>query len=196
MTYDTAFFAENRRVARQSARIVMPWVLNRLGPKSVIDVGCGSGEWGLVAQEEGIPTVGVDGYAADCAIANFERVDLRNGYDCDGYDLAICLEVAEHLPPESARPLVKGLCRAQWVLFSAAHPGQGGVNHHNEQWGTWWAHAFGQHGKYGASTVKWAFWNDNRVQDFYRENMLIFGDEPVGDPVVDVIHPARTGLWP
>lgn len=194
--YDAAFFTENRRVARQSARIIMPWVLNRYGPKSVVDVGCGAGEWGLVAQEQGIPTHGADGYAEDCAITDFFRADLRYGFPCRDYDLAICLEVAEHLPVESARPLVEGLTQAKWVLFSAAHPGQGGVDHQNEQWGTWWAGLFAEYGKYGSSTVKWAFWDDRRVQDFYRENMLVFGDEPLGAPVVDVIHPERLGTWP
>src|SRR5262249_60644531 len=50
------------------------------------------------------------------------------------FDLVVCLEVAEHLPTDSAANLLTNLCNAgDVVLFSAAIPGQGGVNHINEK---------------------------------------------------------------
>jgi hypothetical protein len=46
------------------------------------------------------------------------------------FDLAVCLEVAEHLPPERAESFIRELCDlAPVVLFSAAIPGQGGTGH-------------------------------------------------------------------
>lgn len=195
--YDPLFFAANRESAARSAGKVMPWLLDRLQPASVVDVGCGAGEWGVVAERAGIETLGVDGHSAgECALGWFAEVDLTGGYDCAGFDLAICLEVAEHLPERSAEPLVAGLCNARWVLFSAAWPGQGGVGHVNEQWATWWAARFRQHGYLGSTAIRWHFWDDRDVNDFYRENMVLYGRDVLGPPVVDVIHPERFGRWP
>ena len=50
------------------------------------------------------------------------------------YELAVCLEVAEHLNESSADNLILQLTNlANRVLFSAAIPGQGGLHHVNEQ---------------------------------------------------------------
>ena len=50
------------------------------------------------------------------------------------FDLAISLEVGEHLPPACEETLVASLARiAPVVLFSAAVPQQGGNDHLNEQ---------------------------------------------------------------
>jgi 2-polyprenyl-3-methyl-5-hydroxy-6-metoxy-1,4-benzoquinol methylase len=66
---------------------------------------------------------------------SFVSLDLRQPFDIPGrYDLVICLEVAEHLSPESGRYLVRALSQAApLVFFSAAVPGQGGSYHVNEQ---------------------------------------------------------------
>jgi hypothetical protein len=49
------------------------------------------------------------------------------------FDLAISLEVAEHLPEGSAGALVSTLIEAApVVVFSAAIKGQSGTNHINE----------------------------------------------------------------
>src|SRR5690606_41065311 len=70
----------------------------------------------------------------------FMEWDLRHPFDLGrGFDLVICLEVAEHLPESSAADLVDSLCRhSNRILFSAAIPGQGGQNHLNEQWSEYW----------------------------------------------------------
>ena len=70
----------------------------------------------------------------------FKEFDLSKPYaDSKRFDLAICLEVAEHLPVNAADAIVESLTRlAPVVLFSAAIPHQGGVNHINEQWLDYW----------------------------------------------------------
>lgn len=51
------------------------------------------------------------------------------------FDLAMTIEVAEHLTPVRADSFVEDLTRlSDVVLFSAAIPAQGGINHVNEQW--------------------------------------------------------------
>ena len=208
VTYDQAFYQQQNPIALESARAMLPAVLVFTGARSVVDVGCGVGAWASVAKNEGCTVRGVDGNVPVDQLLlearEFVRGDLTAGYPCSGFDLAVCLEVAEHLPESSAPALVGGLCRAEWVLFSGAHPGQGGVDHQNERWGTWWERLFEDRGYLGSSMLKWRFWDDRRIQDYYLENVLLFASEKTwwragydrSDlGAVDVIHPVRTGLW-
>lgn len=50
------------------------------------------------------------------------------------FDLAISVEVAEHLPKEAAETFIDNLVSlSDEVVFGAAYEHQGGVNHLNEQ---------------------------------------------------------------
>jgi hypothetical protein len=80
------------------------------------------------------------------------------------FDLAVSLEVAEHLPPERGEGFVEDLCRlAPVVLFSAAVPGQGDpkhTGHLNERWQSYWASLFHERGYERAECVRPAIWED------------------------------------
>lgn len=206
MSYDAAFYTENARIGLESAEIMLPAVLEVTRATNVIDIGCGSGAWLSVAKAHGCTVKGIDRNTPDSHLlidsTEFERRDLTEGVDCTGYDLAMCLEVAEHLPESSAKALVNGLCKARFVLFSAAIPGQRGVDHINEQWSTWWEPFFEANGYDGSSALRWRFWTDRRIANFYRQNVLVFADwndldraELAYSPVVDVVHPERLGIW-
>ena len=175
--YDSTFFTENLRVGLTAANIVLPPLLDQLDIHSVIDVGCGSGAWTSVAKGHGCKVMGVDGHAPQNPLLDdgeFTSADLTQGWDCSGYDLAICLEVAEHLAPGAASLLVKGLCEAKWVLWSAAIPGQGGTNHINEQWQTYWESIFYAHGMIGSADLCEKYWDDNAIAPFYRHGMIVY----------------------
>src|SRR5262249_48198784 len=59
------------------------------------------------------------------------------------YDIAISLDVAEHLPEKVADRYVGLLCGlSSIVIFSAATPGQGGTDHVNEQPHSYWIEKF------------------------------------------------------
>jgi hypothetical protein len=63
------------------------------------------------------------------------------------FDLAYCFEVAEHVPPALGDRLVAHLAdSAPVVVFTAAHPGQGGIGHVNEQPKAYWIERFDAHG--------------------------------------------------
>lgn len=201
MIYDTAFFEDNVAVAGPAAAVVMPWVIERTKAHSVIDVGCGPGTWLSVAKSLGCEVQGYDGYAPDSHLlidqSEFTRHDLTEGIDCHGFDLAMSLEVAEHLPESSAAALVAGLCRAPYVFWSAAIPGQNGVNHINEQWPSWWAPYFAANGYYGSCDIRRVFWDDRRIAGYYRQNFIIWST-PTGlkelrmnENVIDEVHPDR-----
>ena len=96
-------------------------------------------------------------------------------------DLAICLEVAEHLTPAAGARLVKTLCSvAPVVLFSAAIPAQGGTNHINEQWQSHWADEFAAHGFDCFDPIRPEIWNDRDVFPWYRQNILLFVSRSAG----------------
>ncbi|MDW8444469.1 MAG: hypothetical protein RML45_09315 [Acetobacteraceae bacterium] len=91
------------------------------------------------------------------------------------FDLALSLEVAEHLPPERAAGFVADLVRlAPAVLFSAAIPLQGGTNHVNERWQAFWAGLFASHGYRAFDVIRPRVWDDPRVEPWYRQNTVLF----------------------
>ena len=112
------------------------------------------------------------------------------------------LEVAEHLPASSAPALVDGLCEAPFVFWSAAIPGQLGVNHINEQWPSWWEPYFAANGYVGSCDIRRVFWNDTRIATFYRQNFIIWSTperlEYIGlsQGVIDEIHPEHKHIPP
>lgn len=148
--YDLSFYEAEARVAFESGEIVVPHVLKVFPVKTVIDIGCGTGFWAQWFAFHGCTATGVDlGVPEEARAPKFEYIDhdLVNGYPCSGYDLAVCLEVAEHLPPSSAPLLVEGLAQAPTVLFSAATPGQPGVGHIHCREHEFWHEMFAKHGK-------------------------------------------------
>lgn len=212
--YDKTFFANQQDGAYRSAEIVVPLLLDILGPLgSVIDVGCGTGAWLSVFQRHGVAQVfGVDGDYVD-------RTMLYVPQDCFGgrdlfqplgdqgrYDLACTLEVAEHLPPERGESFVDDLTRlAPVVCFSAAIPGQGGTHHVNERWPDYWASLFAARGYYPVDMIRPRIWRDNRIEWWYCQNILLFATEAAihGNPKLaagrkgtrdaqlSVVHPRR-----
>lgn len=118
--------------------------------RSVIDIGCGSGIYLVPFRERGIEVYGVDGAprAGQHILDAFELVDLRNPWTPPRvFDMALCIEVAEHLKPVHAPTLVATVARcAPLVFWSAAKPRQGGEGHYNEETPEYWIDLFGPHG--------------------------------------------------
>lgn len=193
-----------RDTSRASAEVVVPLLIAAVAPSSVLDVGCGDGAWLQVFEEHGIADVlGVD--SADPSrvglpVERYRRIDLARSFDpLRRFDLAICLEVGEHLSSDRAQRLVTTLVRAAPVVaFSAAIPGQGGIGHVNEQWPDWWRDLFRAHEYHQHDIVRSALWNDERVAFWYAQNLFVYAEpewEPLvraGAPVPErVVHPGQ-----
>jgi len=123
----------------------------RLAPRSCIDIGCGPGIYLLPFRNAGCEVYGIDGASqAGEAIAphEFELVDLRKPYTPKKrYDLAMCIEVAEHLKPEYADLIVETVVKCSDAVFwTAAREGQGGEAHWNCQNKPYWIEKFSHHG--------------------------------------------------
>jgi len=180
--YDEGFFAKVTKQGVDSARIIVPLLLKLVHSTSVVDVGCGTGAWLKVFQENGVKKIcGLDGSDVDQAKlqidpTSFIKANLAHPIDIsERYDLVICLEVAEHLPPSQAPHLTHTLASlAPLILFSAAIPGQGGTNHINEQWPHYWKKLFAENGFKRLDPIRRHIWNDNRIPSWYRRNIFLY----------------------
>jgi hypothetical protein len=180
--YNESFFDAQVQGALDSARLVVPAVLRFVQPRRVLDVGCGRGAWLRAFKEAGVEHVqGLDGdYVRPESLlidpADFRATDLGQPFVVDErVDMAVCLEVAEHLPASAAPGLVRSLtAAAPLVLFSAAIPGQGGTNHINEQPPAYWQALFAAHDFTRLDLLRPLIWQDPRIDFWYRQNILFY----------------------
>jgi SAM-dependent methyltransferase len=181
-TYDQQFYRYINRGALESAAVLVP-LLQQIVPgiSSVLDVGCGAGAWLSVWRDTGAEITGIDGdYVERSALliepASFHAADLAAGFSLSRkFDLAQCLEVAEHLPEAGGRALVTSLCEhADIVLFSAAAPGQGGENHINEQPYQYWRDLFAECGFAMYDPLRQQLLGESAVKPWYRYNTFLF----------------------
>ncbi len=181
--YVDSFYEARHQGTVYAARKILAIVLGAL-PKvnSAIDLGCGVGTWLSVLMEKGVKDVhGLDGPWVDSRFLQipincFSHIDFEEGVDiARRYDLAISLEVAEHLPKRTATSFVNTLVDASdYVLFSAAIPFQGGTDHVNEQWPEYWVKLFQDHGYVVLDFIRRMIWIDKRIPVWYRQNILLF----------------------
>ena len=149
---------------------------------SAVDFGCAVGTWLSVLQEKGVTDIlGLDGDwvkqdMLEIPRENFHQVDLETRINLDKkYDLAISLEVAEHLRPEVAGRFVDSLVNAaDFVLFSAAIPGQGGTNHINLQWQDYWVSLFKERGFIGLDIIRPNIWDEEKIASYYCQQCFLF----------------------
>lgn len=198
--YTPAFFDSLTEGTRESARTVIPAVIELLRPGSVLDVGCGTGTWLSEWRRAGVTDVtGIDGDYVDRAALQltadqFVPADLRRSFSLGRkFDLVQSFEVAEHLDEAYADTFVESLAaHGDTILFSAAVPGQGGTHHVNEQWPSYWAEKFAKAGYTAYDVIRPRFWADPRVVWWYKQNILLFarGREFDGEAVtLDLVHP-------
>ncbi len=152
--YDDTFFENTRKFEEESARSFVKIILENFTLESVVDIGCGVGIYLKEFQAAGKEVLGYDG--APAAIKNslvgknIQLHDLSTPLQLDKkFDLCMCVEVAEHLPPESADTIIETLIGlSDTVIFTAAIPGQGSreIGHINEQPHEYWIEKFEKNG--------------------------------------------------
>lgn len=180
--YDRQFYEARCDGSLQSARAIIPIVLHYFSVRSVVDIGCGIGTWLKVFEENGVPDIlGIDGPHIDQSMLviqkeKFVAADLRTQSHLLGrYDLAVSLEVAEHLPAEVSTAFVMKLtAAAPVVLFSAAVPGQPGIEHINAQWQDYWRRIFSDRSYVALDIVRPAVWGRQDVEYWYQQNTIVY----------------------
>lgn len=199
--YGIDFFMEIRYGSVQSAEAILGCVFKYLPHGSVVDFGCGTGTWLWMAKAFGTKKVlGVDGIWVPRNLLmidgrEFLPADLETDVSVPGkFDLAISVECAEHLSPKAADGFVTSLCNASnIVLFSAAHPGQGGDHHVNEQPMTYWEEKFQQHDFLPVQIRQLLPQNDSRILWWYRDNIILFTKRNIHDRIAKKFDSGDSG---
>jgi SAM-dependent methyltransferase len=146
-------------------------------PKSVLDVGCGTGkslDWLL---SKGIDALGVEG--SEAAIRHAENPEKIQRHDLNTplelgrtFDLVWCFEVAEHIHPDFTDAFLSTLTKhSDHIVMSAAHPGQGGIGHFNEQPRIYWIEKLARLGFVHDDHARNRFVRD---WTWFPENLFIF----------------------
>ena len=184
-------------------------------PQKVVDVGCGRGPWLKAFSESGAKElVGIDGdwvrqeHMLDKKIrfysVDFSSSVIKNPVN-KKFDLAMSLEVAEHLKPEQAITFVNYLTSfSEIILFSAAFSGQGGTDHFNERPHSYWAKIFIKKGYLPYDLFRPKVWGNQEIEVWYRQNTFLYiksnsklekifkekGIEPISEiSLMNCIHP-------
>jgi hypothetical protein len=192
-------YDEIRPGAQRSAAVVVPLVQRIVAAQRVVDVGGGEGWWAAAFAAEGANAVCIDNPTPSLVAPGVQHVeqDLSLGLprELGGFDLAVCLEVVEHVDATIGDRLVADLCEiAPSILFSAAIPGQGGHGHVNEQWPGYWVKRFANVGYRCSGALRWTFWEDEAVEPWYRQNLLFVTRE--SEAYAELFATPLTEPWP
>ena len=198
--YNGDFFAAGASGAEQNVAAVLPLVVAELGalPATVIDVGCGAGAWVREFLKAGIDAAGWDGSWAEPHLMipreRFTARDLTETWPRDRrFDMAVTIEVAEHLPPTRGPGFVSDLCAiSDAVLFSASVPRQRGTHHVNLRWQPYWVDLFTQEGYGVIDCIRPAVWDRAPPVGWpLAQQCFLFvrGREPRVAMPLNVVHP-------
>lgn len=186
--YDAVYFDRLSREMSRSGSVIAQDIAGRCGQVAVVDVGCGSGEvlmglrsirleaWGLEYSDAAVRLCRSRGLTV-------HKFDLEGDEVLDPWvksvDVVLSTEVAEHLPAECADRYVEtciSLSR-DWVIITAATPGQGGTDHVNEQPHSYWIDKFACRGLTYCDTdteeIR-AAWAAGGVESARARNVLVF----------------------
>jgi len=172
--------------AQKSAVVMAKSIMDEFNPASIIDVGCGTGALLAALEARGCRVLGLEYSTAALAFCRSRNLNVLR-FDIEKetlpaewrFDVAISLEVAEHLPSTRADRYIDLLIAfAKKIVFTAAPPGQGGADHINEQPQSYWTAKFQERGFRFANELsrRWAdeWRRSGQVQSWYHQNLMIF----------------------
>ncbi len=169
----------------QSAPTIVECVVRDLHPRSLLDVGCGTGAMLVEFRRHGVDARGLEYGDAALKLCRsrglpVKRFDLeRDGLRAPdvAYDVVLSTEVAEHLPASSANRYLELLVsQSGTVVFTAATPGQGGLDHVNEQPHDYWIAKFATRGYRMDEPLsrRWRGEWEGKVSPWFAKNVMVF----------------------
>jgi SAM-dependent methyltransferase len=185
LIYSEDYYKEVEEAAVIGAGVMSSTIIEQFSPRTVVDVGCGTGALLAAFRDKGCAVRGLEYAEAGLRHCRQRGLDVMK-FDIESetpafdasYDVAISLEVAEHLPASKADRYVGLLCAlSPVVICSAAKPGQTGRDHVNLQPQTYWIEKFRDKGHlHDAAEARLlsSRWREARVADWYHENIMVF----------------------
>jgi SAM-dependent methyltransferase len=206
--YNDAYYEQIHKSSQDSANEIAPIIYDMFHPTSVLDVGCGLGEWLAAFKHLGVQNIlGIDfgevssnqRYISPC---EFKKNNLETPFLLsDKYDITLCLEVAEHLSKDFSTQLVENLTKSSNIIvFSAAVPFQGGVGHLNERPASYWMNIFNAFHFAVLDIIRPQIWDNPNIAFWYKQNILVFTHQDIlssmmdefshikTNPIYDIIH--------
>ncbi len=145
--YNKDFFSGRIGDMRSWEIKVGAYFVRKLKIKSVVDFGCSIGSFLEGAMESGATVKGFE-YAYESAKPyipkkvgkHIEKGNVGQIINCGSFDLAMSVEVAEHILPEESDNFVENLTKSatKFILLTAAPPTQRGSLHINLQTYEFW----------------------------------------------------------
>jgi len=180
--YNEEFYSSRHNKTSYSAKVITSIVQEYIHASSAVDLGCGVGTWLKVLEDNGMRDVfGIEGewIREDTLLipeTKFLKTNLGKPLKLDRqFDLAISLEVAEHIHEVYADQFLDNLTAlAPVILFSAAIPKQGGTHHVNEQWPEYWRDKFSKRNFVLLDCIRPKVWNDPLIRMWYAQNSFVF----------------------
>lgn len=193
LTYNRLHFCSFHEQGLENAPTVMA-AISEVFPaaKRLIDIGAGSGAFAREAARCGLSVVALEHSAAGRRLGARMGVDIRPfdlsaeppAAELGEFDLAYCFEVAEHLSPSlGERLVVFAAAKAPVVVFSAAHPGQTGTGHINEQPKDYWIERFGRAGMVSCESQSKrlaALFEAGKAAPWFHRNVIVFTRRSAG----------------
>ncbi|MFN7714931.1 MAG: class I SAM-dependent methyltransferase [Pseudanabaenaceae cyanobacterium] len=175
-------------------------IVNTYHPKTVAEFGCGPGYLTKELAKLGVQVTAIDGYSnpnfSEYSI-EFHRLDLNDASAIEqlfagkSFDVAISMEVVEHLQPQSSQAVVYWLTKvAPVAVFSAAVPGQGGHGHINLQPRDYWHVLFSNYDFLVADRIREKLRSIPTVAPWYRYNVLdyVHMNHPLAPHLTETIN--------
>ena len=203
-SYSKVFYAWQRIGSHNSAKRILPIVFDAVHPKTVVDVGCGVGTWLDVARSLGASTVGYEGeWVKSCRrpIPASTSAPPTSNSACEPgqtFDLAISMEVAEHLSPSA--PTASSPISWRWrrTCCSAPRcPGRAATTTSTSSGRATGPTASPPMATAPRDIVRPAVRDDRRVAYWYRQNAVLYSKGFVTQraPGFDQVHPEHTAWY-
>lgn len=186
LKYKNKFYLRHRALTISSSKKIIELFPDFFNPKSILDIGCGTGEW-IQAFKDRYSSCNFSGVDGDwvkeddliCKNINFTNMDLKCELSSKvfnkKYDLVCCLETITDIPENRGKILIKEITNiTKLCLFSSGTPVQNHDPHVNIQWQSYWHNLFVQNGFVVLDFIRPKTWNDPSVGPWYSQNCFLF----------------------
>ena len=187
--YSLEFYDSVSSRAEMTAGIVGEVVSNFFVPESLVDIGSGFGIWSKVfinvfPDMTSVTAIDLDRHESKILDElemnpnfSFVQKDLESleGLPGDYYDLAICVEVLEHVTHDAAQTIFDEFSsKCSFVIFGAAMKGQGGTHHINERSFDFWTSEMLRRGMVPLDVMRPQLNIEKEVPGYYKYNIILW----------------------